>query len=204
MLNRNGGGDPAIESEFLRFNDSRSNSGGGMSSVLDDPAYMRLLLKASENFQSRKLESLMETNRILNENLAEFKMYRENCKYLEEANLGLRRRVSELESEIARVKASGGGSYSTLREIDTLNEKLRAMEERYACREREVDDIVNGRLAKDVRGSTVNLAFNLSDDAKKKNLVGFYENQLRVKNREIEKFRLELDAMLKLLQSLRN
>jgi hypothetical protein len=205
MINRNGSiEDPAIESEFLRFNDQK-NLSSGMSSVLDDPAYIRLLLKASDNFQNRKLESLMETNRILNENLAEFKMYRENCKLLEEANSGLKRRVNELESELSRLKSSSG-SFSTLKEIEMLNEKLRAMEERYARREREIDDIVNGRVPSNhpIRRSTENLMLNLSDDAKTKNLVSYYENQLRIKNKEIEKFRLELDAMLKLLQSLRN
>lgn len=41
-----------------------------------------------------------------------------------------------------------------------------------------------------------------ASEAKLRNVVNFYEEQLKNKNKEIDKFRAELDVMLKVLQSL--
>jgi hypothetical protein len=197
MSDKTGFLEEANHSEFMKFTHeyNGSSGGSGLGSVLDDPAYMRLLIKASENFQGKRLASLMETNRLLNENMTEFRVFMDKCRRLEEANSGLKRRVSELESEIERLRRSSGGN-----ELVVLAEKLRVMEARYAQREREIDSIMNGGGVRDL----VDVAGSGDGGAERRGLVAFYENELKIKNKEIEKFQLELSSMLQLLHSLRN
>ena len=200
------------ESEFLKFNelqnlhrDTSSNAVNRMSSVLDDPAYMRLLLKASENFRDKNVATLMEENRMLSEKLSELKMLRGNDKFLEDANFGLKKRVAELEFELCKAKQK-----PTSRDFDSVNEKVSTIECKYAQREREIGELMNATMVRnncDESSSSLNgrhLTTNLSEENQTKRLVSFYENQLKIKNVEIEKFKCELNSMLRLLYTLQN
>lgn len=51
-------------------------------------------------------------------------------------------------------------------------------------------------------GTFTNNTTNSNDSLKLKNVVGYYEEQLKNKNKEIDRFRAELDVMLKVLKSL--
>lgn len=157
------------------------------SSIFDDPIKFRLMMKASERYQEindTKVEKL--TN--------ELAIYREKSKYLLDANKQLTDRVSYLEKQL-KLTDSPKDDYQQ------LSEKLRIMERKYQQREREVESIINGNFPTSKSTSYENYPL---DENRNNSLINYYEQQLRNKNMEIDKFRNELDIMLNLLQTLKN
>lgn len=175
-------------------------------SLFDDPVNSRLLKRANERFNSQneaKLEKLIHLNRNLNDELVSL---RDRCKYLEGMNSNFELKLFNLENEKRQYFTPQSKDY------EKLNEKLKLIERKYEQREREIESILNKNNLTSLNGSFKSMnSFHQADDAdsslnelKMKNLINFYEVQLINKNKEIDRFRNELDIMLKLLHSLQN
>lgn len=189
-----GGGefDPssAKQSEFM--------SSYGTESILDDPVRMRLLINSRDKFLklNQTIDKQKEVIIRQNERLNELKLFQDKCLHLNDVNAKLNEHISELRVELDNSKRH---HTPEMKEFEALNYKLKLIEQKQAKRELEIQSVLNNNSV------SLSTGFVQSSDASGEslsNVVRHYEAQLKLKNKEIEKFRLELDNMLSLLKSL--
>lgn len=196
-------GSPATQIPFDNGKLEFIKTGIPMSSPLDDPAYIRLLMKASENYRDKTVENLKLENLALIEKISELKLHREKSRALEESNQILRNKLAQLENELDELRHNG----SSFKDQAALRNKINTIESRCNQRERDIDSLLDTNAIRPIRDNSCcrcNQPSSDQYDVKIKQMTAFYESQIRLKNKEIEKFRYELDTMLALLNSLKN
>lgn len=179
----------------------------GVETIFDDPIRMRILFESKDRHK-KTMETIAkqnETNRQLNEKVNQTKMFRDRCVYLEQINSNLKEQLESLNDGLNEARKS----YSPeMRDFQNLKDKLKQIEIKYVNREKELSNLM---LTGDKSSilSSISLSDNLgltgnntTEIERLTSLVRNYEAQLKIKNKEIEKFKSELDTMLQLLQSL--
>lgn len=148
------------------------------SEILNDPIQTRILLRKSD--KHNEMKQTIEKQKLIiekfNENYNNLNFYRDKCIYLEEQNKILNEQIDEFKSNLDEPLNI---------QYKLLKNKIKKLEENMFKRDHDENIPL------------------INNDSKLNELKIFYENQLEVKNREINKFRLEFDSMLQLLHSLK-
>ena len=190
-----GGGefDPSSlkQSEFM--------SSWGTDSILDDPVRMRLLINSRDRLLklNQTIDKQKEVIIRQNERLDELKLFQDKCLQLNDVNAKLNEHVKEL-----RVELDDSKRHHTpeMKEFEALKYKLKLIEHKQAKRELEIQSVLSNNNSAGL--STGLIQSSDAGGESLSNVVRHYEAQLKLKNKEIERFRLELDNMLSLLKSL--
>ncbi len=148
------------------------------SEILNDPIQTRIL--SSKSDKHNQMKQTIEKQKLIikkfNEHCNNLNFYRDKCIYLEEQNKILNEQIDEFKSKLDEPLNI---------QYKLLKNKIKKLEENMFKRDHDE-----------------NVPYLFNNDSKLNELKIFYENQLDVKNREINKFRLEFDSMLQLLHSL--
>ena len=148
------------------------------SEIVNDPIQTRILLRKSD--KHNEMKQTIEKQKLIiekfNEHYNNLNFYRDKCIYLEEQNKILNEEIDEFKSNLDEPLNI---------QYKLLKNKLKKLEENMFKRDHDENIPL------------------INNDSKLNELKIFYENQLEVKNREINKFRLEFDSMLQLLHSLK-
>jgi hypothetical protein len=148
------------------------------SEILNDP--IQTLILSSKSDKHKQMKQTIEKQKLIikkfNEHCNNLNFYRDKCIYLEEQNKILNEQIDEFKSKLDEPLNI---------QYKLLKNKIKKLEENMFKRDHDE-----------------NVPYLFNNDSKLNELKIFYENQLDVKNREINKFRLEFDSMLQLLHSL--
>jgi hypothetical protein len=165
-------------------------------SPLDDPNQMKFMLKLRARYMrmNRVIDRQKQLIDKLNEQLKANHSSADKADKLQKFNIKLAKKIEALSAEISELKRSQTPSAS---EFNALREKLKWIEQSNLQRSLELKELLGTK-------SRSSPQFDFYDDESQfENIISMYQKQLRQKDEEIEKFKVELDSMLRILHTLR-
>jgi len=165
-------------------------------SPLNDPAQIKLVLASRDrcNQMKRAIEKQKEIIGELRTQCGDIEVYKERSRKMEDVSLGLRKEVKRLQEELLEMKECCLGP--ELKSYECLKGKIKKIEAGFMKREIELKKLVEKANGGDQVGVD-NMSLEIVE------IRRFYEDQLREKNKEIVKFKTELDSFLQLLSLLK-
>jgi protein QN1 len=151
----------------------------------------------SQQISELKLRS--DEQKILSAKLQESQM---NIDKLKEINKLNEKEIAELSGQINELKndlhVARLHHSPNMKHVNILNDKIMTIEYKYSKREKELQDILKSSRIK----SDYDTEYEFQSNQQVLNLIRNYQEIIESKDRELAKFRCELDSMLELLQTL--